>query len=101
MTAACAMAFPDLALAQPVCRPNALGQETCRAGAIRPMPRPEILEYGQGLELVVEDREPAKIGPVIIPARKRTRLGTTLPDRSDNPIGGSCRQDRLGNLVCQ
>jgi hypothetical protein len=87
--------------AQTICRSNSLGKEICRPGAIRPMPRPALLEEGQGLELAVEDRKPEASGPVIIPSRKQTRLGTTLPDRSANPIGGPCKRDRLGNLICQ
>lgn len=87
--------------AQTTCRPNALGRETClRANEPPPLPRPPGLVEKRGYAEKLPRSDPADTGPQLIPGRKRNRLGSTLPGEPVRGIGGTCRSDRLGNLVC-
>jgi hypothetical protein len=82
--------------AEIVCRPTTLDGLTCSGPSARPLPRPPYLR-DRGLRQVGPHPDPADRGEVFIPARNRTRLGTTVTDR---PLPGTCRPDRLGNSVC-
>jgi hypothetical protein len=88
--------------AQTVCRDTTLGGQSCRGGMIPPpMARPPLTGQADGLEDVRRSHPQLDTGPDVIPARKRNRLGTTLPDRPIGNSGMRCRPDRLGNLVCR
>jgi hypothetical protein len=92
----------EAAQAQTVCRNTALGGQRCRGGEIPPpMARPPLTGQEEGLEGVRRAHPDLDTGPDIVPARKRNRLGTTLPDRPVGAGGMRCRTDRLGNLVCR
>lgn len=96
------LAAATAAPAQVACRPNRLGTETCRGPYVPPpLARPPGFEARQGLGRALAREDPDLKVPEIIPSRKRSRLGKTFTNDQDRAIGGPCRADRLGNLVCR
>lgn len=105
---AAALAAP--AVAQVVCRKNALGAEICMG-----LPAPSLrgrepyTAKPPGLGSVQPPARPAG-GPELTPARRTDALGNTFLEASelppDRPLPGvagtrNCRRDALGNLICQ
>lgn len=91
-----------MAGAQTVCRPNALGGQTCTGRSEpRPLPRPPLWQDEDGLAEVRRNHPDPDTGPQVIPARKTNRLGSTLPGRPVAGGGARCRADRLGNTICR
>ena len=86
------------AAAQGVCRPDKLGTVTCPVPP--PRPRPPYLADTQAIDRV-RRRTPAQSDlPVFIPSWRTNRLGTTPLTGGETGIGGPCRADTLGNLIC-
>jgi hypothetical protein len=82
-----------------VCRPNALGNETCIGPAVRPEPRRRIRSDVQALERVIVRPEAGRPETRFVPSARRNRLGTTIFQAPGPP--GACVADSLGNLRCR
>jgi hypothetical protein len=82
--------------AQTTCRASALGSVVCPVKA--PPPRQPYQADTQALDRVRREATPPAGPPVLVPARRTNRLGSTRVDAA-RPVG-RCRPDRLGNLLC-
>jgi hypothetical protein len=90
------------AVAQVACRPDRVGNQSCLGPHIPPpLARPPGFAARDGLTKALDATQAGEdLGPEVIPSRRQNRLGTTFTDAPNTTIGGRCRADRLGNLVC-
>lgn len=93
---AAALAAASPAMAQTVCRPNALGSVSCSG-----TPAERWTPFADGRGLAGVQRRPEPEPPVLVPRSRTDAFGNTRLEPSEAPEPAQrCRRTALGHLSC-